>query len=152
VNYVLKWVQVASENEIRDVFRKVMKVRSLNADAKQLADAYFFDVLVRIHRSGEGMSFTGVKPHGTPIDSKIKAADKSIEIGKLSPLEGLVPKERMPELKERFKKVMALKNFDVNNVRAGREYIEAYVQFFHFAEGEEEEQGNTHKHTGDKMP
>jgi len=33
---------------------------------------------------------------------------------------------------------MLLKNFDVNNVLAGREYIEAYVQFFHFAEGEEE--------------
>lgn len=32
---------------------------------------------------------------------------------------------------------MLLKNFDVNNVQAGREYIEAYVQFFHFAEGEE---------------
>jgi hypothetical protein len=33
---------------------------------------------------------------------------------------------------------MSLKNFDVNNVKAGREYIEAYVQFFKFAEGEEE--------------
>jgi hypothetical protein len=29
-----------------------------------------------------------------------------------------------------------LKNFDVNNVEGGREYIEAYVQFFKFAEGE----------------
>jgi hypothetical protein len=33
---------------------------------------------------------------------------------------------------------MSLRNFNVNNVEAGREYIEAYVQFFHFAEGEEE--------------
>jgi hypothetical protein len=33
---------------------------------------------------------------------------------------------------------MSLKNFDVNNVEAGREYIEAYVQFFKFAEAEEE--------------
>ena len=33
---------------------------------------------------------------------------------------------------------MVLKNFDVNNVAAGREYIEAYVQFFKFAEGEKE--------------
>jgi hypothetical protein len=32
---------------------------------------------------------------------------------------------------------MSLKNFDINNVEAGREYIEAYVQFFKFAEGEE---------------
>ena len=44
----------------------------------------------------------------------------------------------MAELTIRFGKVMSLKKFDVNNVKAGREYIEAYVQFFHFAEGEEE--------------
>lgn len=43
-----------------------------------------------------------------------------------------------PELTERFKKVMSLKNFNVNNVEAGREYVEAYVQFFKFAEGEVE--------------
>ena len=33
---------------------------------------------------------------------------------------------------------MSLKNYDVNNVTSGREYIEAYIQFFHFAEGEDE--------------
>lgn len=82
--------------------------------------------------------FDGLKPYGTPIDEKVKAADKSIEVGNLSPMEGLIEKKKMPELKERFERVMALKNFDVNNVEAGREYIEAYVMFFKFAEGEEE--------------
>jgi len=32
----------------------------------------------------------------------------------------------------------------VDDVRAGREYIEAYVRFFHFAEGEGEERGAHH--------
>ncbi len=100
--------------------------------------------MVRIHRSGEGVPFTGIKPSGTPIDDKIKAADKSIELGNLTPLEKLVSKDKMPELEKRFKKVISLKNFDVNNVKAGREYIEAYVKFFHFAEGEED--GNSHEH------
>ena len=49
-----------------------------------------------------------------------------------------MPKDNLSELKKRFDRVMSLKNFDVNNVKAGREYVEAYVQFFHFAEGEEE--------------
>ena len=49
---------------------------------------------------------------------------------------------------KRFEKVMSLRNFDVDNVEAGREYIEAYVQFFKFAEGEEE--GHiTAEHKGD---
>jgi len=137
VNYVLKWVSSANESEIRDAFNLVMKVKGLSPEAKELSEKYFFDTLVRIHRAGEGVSFTGVKPSGTPIDEKVLAADKSIEIGNLSPLKGKVSKNDMPELTKRFDKVMSLKNFDVKNVEAGREYIEAYVQFFKFAEGEE---------------
>jgi hypothetical protein len=138
VNYVLKWVQPVNENEIKDAFVLIMKVRLQSPEAKLLADNYFFETLVRVHRSGEGVPYTGLKPSGTPVDEKILAADKSIEIGNLSPLNGLVPKGDLPELKKRFDKVMSLKNFDINNVQAGREYIEAYVQFFHFAEGEKE--------------
>ena len=138
VNYVLKWVSAANESEIRDAFNLVMKVKGLSPEAKELSEKYFFDTLVRIHRAGEGEPFTGVKPAGTPIDDKVLAADKSIEIGNLSPLKNMVSKDILQELTKRFNKVMSLKNFDVNNVAAGREYIEAYVQFFKFAEGEKE--------------
>jgi len=137
VNYVLKWVSSANESEIRDAFNLVMKVKGLSPEAKELSEKYFFEILVRIHRAGEGMPFTGVKPSGTPIDEKVLAADKSIELGNLSPLNGKISKGDMQELIKRFEKVMSLKNFDVNNIEAGREYIEAYVQFFKFAEGEE---------------
>ena len=138
INYVLKWVQPKYEKEITEKFNLSMKVKDLSPNAKVLAEQYFFSELVRVHRAGENAPFDGLKPYGTPIDEKVKAADKSIEVGNLSPLEGLLEKEKMPELKERFERVMALKNFDVNNVEAGREYIEAYVMFFKFAEGEEE--------------
>lgn len=138
VNYVLKWVQPVNEKEIKEAFALIMKVRVLSPEAKELSDNYFFETLVRIHRSGEGLPYTGVKPLGTPVDEKILAADKSIALGNLSPLNDLVPKNKFTELKKRFDKVMSLKKFDVNNVPAGREYVEAYVQFFHFAEGEGE--------------
>jgi hypothetical protein len=138
VNYILKWVSQENENEVRDAFNLAIKVRKLNGDAKELADKYFFETVVRLHRAGEGMSYTGIKPSGTPVDEKILAADKSIEVNNLSPLKGMVPAEKESELKKRFDKVMSLKDFDVNDVTAGRKYISAYVQFFHFAEGEEE--------------
>jgi hypothetical protein len=132
-NYVLKWVKAENEAEVKQAFDLVMKVRPLNSDAKLLAEKYFYDVLVRIHRATEGEPFTGVKPLGTPIDEKVKEADKSLETGNITPLEKLISKDRLSELKERFEKANALKNFDVNNVQAGREYIEAYVQFLKFA-------------------
>lgn len=149
VNYVLKWVRAEDEKEIKEAFNLAMKVRPLSVEAQLLADKYFFETLVRIHRAGEGMAFTGVKPSGTPVDEKILAADKSIETGSLAALEKMVPESQHPELQRRFDRVEALKNFDVNNVKAGREYIEAYVQFFHFAEGETEDHANEHgEHAG----
>lgn len=136
INYALIWVRSSYEKEIKEAFENTMKVRVLSAEAERLADNYFFETLVRLHRSGEGMTYTGVKPAGTPIDDKILAADKSIALGNLTPLNNLLPKSKHAELKKRFDKVMSLKNYDVNNVPAGREYVEAYVQFFHFAESE----------------
>ncbi|MBP1745383.1 MAG: LysM domain protein [Firmicutes bacterium] len=144
INYVLKWIMPEYEQELRETFEKSIKVRKLSQDAKELADRYFLENLVRLHRAGEGAPFEGLKPHGTPIDEKVAAADRSIEAGNLSPLEGLISEEEMPELKERFEKVMATKGFDVNDVQAGRRYIEAYVSFFKFAEGESHEEKNVH--------
>ena len=147
INYALVWIKPADEKELKEMFESTMKVRVLSEEAKKLADNYFFETLVRLHRAGEGISYTGIKPSGTPVDKNILAADRSIAIGNLSPLTGLVPKVKLTELKKRFNKVMSLKNYDVNDVSAGRKYIEAYVQFFHFAEGEEEhDPGNIKKH------
>lgn len=143
VNYALKWVKPEYEKEISKIFDLSTKVKGLSPEAKELSENYFLENLVRIHRVGEGESFAGLKPLGTSIDEKVLAADKSIEIGNLSPLEKLIEKDKMPELKERFEKAMVLKNFDVNNVEAGREYIEAYVSFFKFAEGEEGHDGHS---------
>lgn len=144
VNYVLKWVGRQDEAEVQEAFALTMKVRKLGPDAQTLADRWFFETLVRLHRSGEGVPYTGVKPSGTPVDERILAADRSIDLGDLSPLKGLVAEEKLPELGERFKRVISLKDFNINDMEAGREYIEAYVQFFKFAEGEEDGHNEAH--------
>ena len=138
INYALKWVQPGDEQEITRVFNLSMKVKDLSPEAKELSERYFFENLIRIHRAGENAPFTGMKPAGTPVDERVLAADKSIVLGNLSPFKNLIEAEKMPELKERFERVMERKDFDANDLVAGREYIEAYVSFFKFAEGEEE--------------
>jgi hypothetical protein len=142
INYILKWVMPNEEKEITEAYQLAMKVRGLSPEAKELAEKYFYETVIRLHRMGENMPYTGVKPAGTPIDEKIKAADESIAKGNLSPLDKLVPENKKSELKHKFEKVMTLKDFDINDVKAGREYVHAYVEFFHYAEGEQE----THKH------
>jgi hypothetical protein len=49
VNRVLIWVQSADEAEIRQAFGKARAVRKLDPAAKELADSYFFETVVRVH-------------------------------------------------------------------------------------------------------
>src|SRR5688500_18537963 len=58
---VLKWVRADDEKEIREAFAKTLKVRALGEDARDVADRHFFETLVRVHRAGEGVAYTGLK-------------------------------------------------------------------------------------------
>lgn len=136
-NHIAKWVLPDDEAEVMGIFEQAMEVRDDSPEAEKLADQYLFENLVRIHRQGEGAPYTGVKPEGTPIEAEIAAADKSIEVGNLDPLEGVVEPDLMPHLEEAFTKLMATKEFDIDDVEAGREYVMNYVIFTHLAEGEE---------------
>jgi hypothetical protein len=133
VNLVLGWVQKKDETEIRNAFNKASNVRKTSAPAKELADHYFFETLVRVHRAGEGAPYTGLKPAGE-IEPPIAAADKSIETGKLEPVAKLV-KERMEQgLHQQFDSVAAKKKYSPNDVAAARAYVDAYVEYVHYVE------------------
>ena len=54
VNLVLVWIQKSDEPEIRSAFERSRNVRRAGGEAKNLADTYFFETLVRVHRAGEG--------------------------------------------------------------------------------------------------
>ena len=58
VNLVLLWVQKKDDAAIRKHFDKTVAVRKAGGQAKELADMYFFETLVRIHRAGEGAGYT----------------------------------------------------------------------------------------------
>lgn len=138
INYALKWVEPSSEKELIEAFNLSMKVKDLSPESKQIAEKYFYGELVRIHREAEGAPYTGVKAAGTVTDKKVLAADKSIETGDLTPLKALIEKDKHKELQKRFDKAISLKRFNINDVKAGREYVHAYVSFFKFAEGEDD--------------
>ena len=144
VNHALKWVDAEHEAEVREAFSLSMRVRELGPDALELADRFFLETLVRIHRAGEGEGFDGLKPSGTVLDARVVAADAAIDTGDLAPLLDLVPADDAPELSERFDRAMALREFDVDDVTAGRTFLAAYVDFFKLAEGE----AHAHHHAG----
>jgi hypothetical protein len=134
VNLVLFWVQKKDEGELRKAFQKTLAVRKISLEAKELADMYFFETLIRIHRAGEGEPYTGIKPAGRDLGPAVIAGDKAVADGKLESLYKLLTSAIHDGLHEKFEKVMKKKNFNKENVDAGREYAEAYVIFIHYVE------------------
>lgn len=134
VNNVLLWVRASDERAIRDAFARTLAVRKQSPAARELADLWFFETLVRVHREGEGAPYTGLKPAGAGENAAIAAADKALETGSVATVETLLIHAVRDGLRERFGATLARKSFDVNDVVAGRAYIQSYVPFIHYVE------------------
>src|SRR5512145_2342912 len=114
VNRVLIWVRAENEAEIRAAFNETMTVRKLGPEAHALADRYFFETLVRVHRAGEGAPYTGLKPAGRP-ELAIAAADKALATGKLEPVAKLVSERMHQGLDKQFHEVASKKKYNPND-------------------------------------
>jgi hypothetical protein len=131
---VLIWVQPADEPEIRAAFEQALVVGAASPAAKALADRYFFETVVRVHRAGEGAAYTGLKPAGRDLGPAIPAADKAIDAGAVDPLIAMLRKELEYGLRRQFEEVAAARHFKPGDVPAGRHYVKAYVEFIHYVE------------------
>ena len=65
LNYALIWIPKESEKELRTIFEKTLRARKAGKDAKDVADDWFFENTIRLHRAGEGAPYTGMKPAGS---------------------------------------------------------------------------------------
>lgn len=135
VTGVLIWVQAKDEAQIRKAFEQTLGVRKLSTLARELADTYFFETLVRVHRAGEGAPYTGLKPAGRDLGPAIPAADRALETGDVEPLVELLVRAAQTGVQRRFAEARAVHRFPAGNVEAGRKYIERYVPFIHYVEG-----------------
>jgi hypothetical protein len=130
----LKWIKSERETELKTAFAQTLTVRTLGPDARKLADHYFFETLVRLHRQGEGAPYAGLKPAGAKVDPGIEAADQALESGNVSALIKTVTDEVAAGIRKRFTLAMEKKRHAGHNVEAGRDYVAAYVDFVHYVE------------------
>ena len=132
VTSVLKWVKKDKEGEIRAAFDTAIAEGAKGGEEK--ADMKFFDTLVRVHRAGEGASFGGLKPAGA-IEPIVVEADKALESGSSTELIGKMTHHLTEGVTERFNRAVETRKHKDESVEAGREYVEAYVQYVHYVEG-----------------
>lgn len=131
---VLKWIKPEHEAELKTAFARTLAVRTQSREARELADQFFFETLVRVHRAGEGAPYTGIKPAGTKIEPAVAAADVALDNGKADVLIKTVTDEAAVGIRQRFANAVKKKKHAEHNVEAGREYVAAYVEFVHYVE------------------
>ena len=129
----LKWIPEASEAELRAAFARTLQVRAAGSAAKDLADSYFFETLVRLHRAGEGEPYTGLKP-ATEVDPAVAAADQALQGGSPDALVRAMTDKIAVEIRQRFENVSRTRKTADQSVEAGRRYVAAYVGLMHYLE------------------
>ncbi|HEX5042406.1 MAG TPA: DUF6448 family protein [Candidatus Polarisedimenticolaceae bacterium] len=131
---VLKWVAPADEAAIREAFTRVTTVRKQGDQARELADRYFFETVVRIHRAGEGAPFEGLRSAAS-IPTLVAAADAALASGSSESLARELTGSVSKELNKRFQAALLLKAHAEDSPHAGRAFVAAYVDYVHFVEG-----------------
>jgi hypothetical protein len=106
VNLILPYVPKEGEAEVIRAFEKAIPLRNDGAVAREVADLYFFETVVRIHRAGEGAPYTGLKPAGLSEGPVIPVAEKAIETGSPDELVNLLCEVVREEVLHKFEQMM----------------------------------------------
>ena len=127
---ILKWVKPHDENAVRAAFQPLIAGKVKNSEE---IEHKFFATLVKIHRTGEGAPFTGLKPAGA-VEPAVAEADKALASGSSDALVKLITGDIESGIKQRYEHAATtFKNKDAS-VAQGREFVEAYVAFTHYVE------------------
>ena len=127
VDVVLPFVKKEGEAEVTRAFAAAQRARDAGAGAREVADLYFFETVVRIHRAGEGAPYTGLKPAGLGHGPVIPVAELGIESGSPGQLADLLAAHVRDEVRRRFDHLMELKPSSGQDVPHAREYVEAML-------------------------
>lgn len=134
ISVLLKWVKPDQEAAIKTAFAETLTMRNMGPAAKDFADRYFFETLVRIHRAGEGAPYTGLKP-GTAVDPAVALADQALAGGSVDKLVSVLTNAMGQELRARFASAYEKQKKADVSVAEGREFVESYVVLTHYVEG-----------------
>lgn len=135
VTPALKWVQEDQEQQIRKAFQDTLAVSTKGEDAKKLAEMYFFETLVRLHRASEGAPYTGLKPAGTQPDPGVEAADEALENDDVDTLIKKINAHVAEGIRKRYEHAKETKAHAGDSVNAGRKFVMAYVHYTHYVRG-----------------
>jgi hypothetical protein len=126
-NALLPFVPAAAEDEVKAAFERAMAARKQGEAAREVADRWLFETVVRLHRAGEGAPFTGLKPAGLGHGPVVPVAERALESGHPERLVALLTDTIQEEVMRRFDEAMRLKGGANGDIEANRRYVEAML-------------------------
>jgi hypothetical protein len=129
VKLILPYVKPAAENELVAAFKQAREVRKAGGDAQELADRYFIETAIRLHREGEGAPYTGVTEETTP--KVILIADQAMATGSLDETYKFLNAAMQKGIQEKYEAVVKARAEaeELGTVEAQRERVEAELMF-----------------------
>jgi Family of unknown function (DUF6448) len=125
VAIVLPYAPARAEAEVTAAFEQVLPIHQTGSSAGQLADRWFFETVVRLHRAGEGAPYTGLKPAGQDEGPVIPVTERALHTGSADELIRILTEVVADQTKTRLDRVTALQQQECRSVAAAREYVEA---------------------------
>ena len=127
VDLVLPFVHAGAEDEVRDAFDLVVKARAMGGEAAAVADRWFSETAVRLHRTGEGAPYTGLKPAGLDVGPVIPVAERALVTGSPDELADLLCTTARHQVARRLAHAMDLRPVPGATVGERRAYVEAML-------------------------
>ncbi len=132
---IVIWVGEAQQKELHARFDEARTVYGMGGQAKKLAERYFMETAVRLHREAEGMTYTGLKP-ARPLPPDIAKAEETLETGNLKPLTDLLTRQMQEATEKWFHEARQAKRaYDGRDVEAGRRWVDNYVKYVIYVHG-----------------
>ena len=127
VDEALRFAPQEAEDEIRTAFTRAAEARTIGPAAREVADLYFAETVVRLHRTGEGATFQGLKPAGLDVGPVIPLAERAMETGSGEELIAFLSDALHDEVKHRLARVLELKARAASGLNEARDYTSAML-------------------------
>ncbi|HEX6057065.1 MAG TPA: DUF6448 family protein, partial [Intrasporangium sp.] len=130
VKLVLPYVKADQEAELTVAFNQTVAIRKRGAEVQKVADEYFLETTVRLHRVGEGAAYTGIKDHAEESPA-LTAAETSLRDGSPDEVTTVLDTALRAKVADRFQGVLDARAAEKANptVETSRERVEAELMF-----------------------
>lgn len=136
VKIILPYVKAEQEAELTAAFNQALTVRQAGGEAQALADRYFQETAVRLHRFGEGASYTGIKEHAE-LDPALEAAEVALTDGSLDGVYQVLDASVREGVEEHYQAVLDAREREAKkpSVERARVRVEAELEFENYVLG-----------------